>query len=158
MRKFLKVSLLTFVAFIMSYSIYADVNKGKFGIALNYPGLGIKYFLSNKIAVELKGQNETDIFVSGLRGYYYFNPKAKYLLFTGLEADFISFKGKVSEGNGLATELFIGGEYFFIKNLSLQLDLGPTLISIQDKQTSESVSGIEYIVNLGINYYFGGKK
>jgi hypothetical protein len=71
---------------------------------------------SNKISTEIKYQAENDIFVVGLINYYYFSSKIKYVLFTGLEYDFVSFKSKISEGNGFASELFIGGEYFLIKN------------------------------------------
>jgi len=134
---------------------FAGVSKGDFGVGLNYPGLGARYFFSDKMATELKVQTENNIFVGGLRGYYYFSPKAQYLLFAGLEGDFVTFKGDVSEGTGFATEVFVGGEYFFAKQLSLLLDFGTALISLADKSTSESVSGIEYVVNFGINYYFG---
>lgn len=94
--------------------------------------------------------------VGGLRGYYYFSPQAKYLLFVGLKGDFVTFKGEDSKGTGFAGELFVGGEYFFVKSFSFQLDLGPALISLEDtKDTTESVSGLEYVVNFGINYYLG---
>lgn len=166
MRRKLIVRLLTVVCMLFSFSfVFGEVGKGDFGVGINYPGLGARYFLSDKISLELKGQFETNITVGGLRGYYYFNPKSKsktktkskstYLLFAGLEGDYVSFKGDVSKGTGLAGELFIGGEYFFTKSFSLQLDLGPALISLTDKDTSESVNGVEYVTNFGINYYFG---
>lgn len=141
--------------FTFSFPVYAGFVKGDFGIGLNYPGFGVRYFLSDKISLEGKGQFEKDIFVGGLRGYYYFKPEAKVLSFVGLEADFVSFKGEESEGNGFAGELFVGGEYFFAKKLSMQLDFGPAYIFLEDKDTSEFVGDIEYVVNFGINYYFG---
>ncbi|MBI5574290.1 MAG: hypothetical protein HY919_07050 [Elusimicrobia bacterium] len=135
--------------------VYGEVAKGNFGIGVNYPGIGARYFFSDKISAELKGQIEKDIFVGGLRGYYYFSPQAKYLLFAGLEGDFVTFKGDDSKGTGFAGELFVGGEYFFNKSFSVQLDLGPALVSLKDDDTSESVNGLEYVVNFAINYYFG---
>lgn len=156
MRRKLIVRLLTVVCMLFSFSfVFGEIGKGDFGVNINYPGLGARYFLSDKISLELKGQFETNITVGGLRGYYYFNPKSTYLLFAGLEGDYVSFKGDVSKGTGLAGELFVGGEYFFTKSFSLQLDLGPALISLTDKDTSESVNGTEYVTNFGINYYFG---
>ena len=158
-RKFvLKLVLfcLLFSTALLCDYIYGEVAKSDFGIGVNYPGLGARYFLSDKISLEAKGQIEKDIFVGGLRGYYYFSPKAKYLLFAGLEGDFVTFKGDESKGTGFAGEIFVGSEYFFNKKFSVQLDLGPAYISLKDtKDTTESVSGLEYVVNFGINYYFG---
>ncbi len=134
---------------------YGEVIKGDLAIGVNYPGLGVRYFLSDKVSLEIKGQAGENIAVGGLRGYYYFKSKEKFLPFAGFEGDFIKFKGDVSRGTGIAVELFAGGEYFFNKKLSLQMDLGPGLISLNDRSTSESVSGLEYIVNFAINYYFG---
>ncbi|MFH1415122.1 MAG: hypothetical protein ABIH89_03440, partial [Elusimicrobiota bacterium] len=102
-----------------------------------------------------KCQIEKDIFVGGLRGYYYFSPEKKLIPFTGLEAGFVSFVGEDSEGTGFTGELFVGGEYFFTKRFSFQMDFGPALLSLRDKDTSESVTGLEYVVNFGIYYYFG---
>lgn len=136
--------------------VFGEVAKGDLGIGINFPGIGVRYFLSDKISLEVKGQIEKDIFVGGLRGYYYFKSKEKLLPFVGLEADFVTFKGDESEGTGFAGEIFVGGEYFFAKSFSVQLDLGPAFISLKDtKDTSESVNGLEYVVNFGINYYFG---
>lgn len=150
-----KSVLIFFLLLTLSSQASGEVAKGKFGLGLNYPGLGARYFLSDKISLEGKGQFEKDILVGGLRGYYYFKPEAKVLPFIGLEADFVSFKGEESKGIGFAGELFVGGEYFFAKKLSVQLDFGPTYISLKDKDSSESVGGIEYVINFGINYYFG---
>jgi len=147
---------LAVLSLLFSFSFaYGEVTKGDLAIGVNYPGLGVRYFLSDKVSLELKGQAEGNIVVGGLRGYYYFRSKGKFLPFAGLEGDFIKFKGDVSKGTGVAGELFAGGEYFFDRKLSLQMDLGPGLISLNDKSTSESVSGLEYVVNFAINYYFG---
>lgn len=157
MKKELMMKLIVSFCLLLTFScpVYAGLAGGDFGIGLNYPGLGVRYFLSNKISLEGKGQFEKDIVVAGLRGYYYFNREAKVLFFTGLEADFISFKGDDSEGSGFAGELFIGGETFIVKSLSVQLDFGPAFISLKDKDTSLKADGVELVLNFGINYYFG---
>ena len=136
-------------------SLYGAAAKNDIAVGVNYPGFGVRYFLKDKIAPEFKLQFESGVSVLGLRGYYYLSKTAKYLLFSGLEFDIISFKGGDSKGSGFAGEIFIGGEYFFAKNFSFQLDLGPAIISLKDKDTSESVNGAEYVANLGVNYYFG---
>lgn len=137
--------------------VFGEVEKGDIGIGVNYPGVSVKYFTSDKLALELKGQAEKNIVIGGLRGYYYFSTGKKFLPFAGLEADFISFKGLDSKGTGFAAELFVGGEYFFGKKLSLQMDMGPAFVSLADKKTHISGRGLEYVVNFAINWYFGKK-
>lgn len=140
---------------MLSFPVYGGVAKGDFGVGLNYPGLGMRYFLSDGISVELKGQVGDDIVIGGLRGYYYFTRDSKVLLFAGLEGDFVSFKGDESKGTGYVGELFVGGETFFVNSLSVQLDIGPAYIFLKDDDTSKDVSGVEYVANFSINFYFG---
>jgi len=150
------ISVIIFSLFIFHsfcFSVCAEAVKGDFGVGLNYPGIGIRYLFSNRLSLECKGQYADDITVAGLRGYYYLSSRANILLFTGIETDYISFKGEESEGTGIASEFFVGGEYFFIRNISIQLDIGPAYIYLKDKDVSVTVDGIEYVVNIGINYY-----
>ena len=134
---------------------YGDSSEGKIGVGLNYPGMSVRYFLSDITSLELKGQYEQDILVLGSRFYYYFDCKSEVLLFGGIEGDYVSFKGEESQGNGFACELFVGLEYFFTKKLSFQMDIGPAWIYLADRNyTSVTVAGFEYVVNLGFNYYF----
>jgi len=151
----MKKGIFVFLILFISLPLYAEFSKGKIGVDVNYPGLGVRYFFTDKISEGLKGQFEKDIGVYGLRGYYYFKPGEKLSLLSGLECDYVSFEGDESEGSGFAVELFVGGEYFFAKNISLQMDMGPAFIALNDKDTDESVGGVEYVVNIGINYYFG---
>lgn len=131
------------------------IEKGRFAAGLNYPGLGLRYFLTDRYSLELKGQFATNIVVGGLRTYRYFAPRHGMHLFAGLEADYVNFKGDRSKGSGAAGQLFLGGECFFMRRLSAQLDFGPAYVYLPNKQDPSSVSGIEYVVNFGINYYFG---
>jgi hypothetical protein len=150
--------LLLLIAGVLLFSaslLHAEAAKGDFAVGLNYPGLGVRYFLRDNISIEAKGQMESEIGVFGLRGYYYVNPKDKIVYFYGLETDYTTFKYEDSKGTGFAGEIFAGGEYFFAKSFSFQADFGPAIISIKDKDTSESASGLEFVVNFGINYYFG---
>jgi len=152
---FIRTGLILYLLCTVSFAVRSEVNGGNFAVGLNYPGIGLKYFLTDKIPLELKIQTDTNVTVTGLRGYYYFNPSPCLHLYAGLEMDTLSFTGEVSKGSGFATLLFIGGEYFLGNSLSLQLDIGPAMISLSDTDTSVSVSGMEFVANLGINYYFG---
>ena len=137
---------------------HAD-RAGTVGLDLNYPGVGVRYFLQNQSAVEARGQFLGDTKLGGARVYQYFTDeyqKPRGLdLFMGVEADYVSFRGASSRGTGAAGEVFLGGEYFFSRRFSLQLDGGPAYMSIKDAGTSLGVSRFDVVVNFGINLYFG---
>lgn len=155
MRLLRRMFLCLPVMLLFSSFSHAEIGQGKSAIGINYPGFGARYFLSDRLSVEGRIQAANDIVVVGLRSYYYFKVVSKVLLFGGLEADFISFKGDESKGTGFAGEVFAGGEYFFAEKLSVQMDIGPAFISLNDKDTSVSESGVEFVANLGVNFYFG---
>lgn len=150
----MKKELLALIAVLFMVCSSAE---SRLGIGLNYPGIGIRYEMSYNSLIELKGQFGSDITLAGLRGYYNLKQITPTKLFAGIEADYITFKGEKSEGSGYAAEIFFGGEYFLTSRLALQLDLGPAFISLTDKKTSVKQDGIEVVVNIGINYYFGGE-
>ena len=139
----------------LSCLLHAGVRKGDIGVGLNYPGLGLRYCISNRISLELKGQYEKDITVGGLRMNYYLKRQGAVLFFAGMEGDYISFEGDTSKGNGYVGEIYLGGETFVARGLSLQLDIGPAFIQVKDTDTKLKEDGVEVVANIGINYYFG---
>ncbi len=132
---------------------HAEGPNRRLGIGINYSGVGVRYFFTRQFALELKAQHETDVSLGGLRGYLYLQPQDKLSIFWGLEGDAVSFEGDNSQGTGIATEVLAGGEYFFAEKLALQLDFGPAYIYLRD-ESSTRTSGLEFVVNAGINYYF----
>ena len=130
--------------------------EGTIAAGLNYPGISVRYGVSGSIVLEGKYQSGEGISLFGPRLYYYFSRVApRVLVFAGGGVDSLTFKGDDSEGTGFVSELFAGGEYFVNDKLSVQLDMGPAFIDLVDKNYSITQSGLEYVVNFGINYYFG---
>lgn len=132
--------------------------KGKIGLNINLPGVGVKYGVSSTLATELKYQMGSDITIMGLRVYKYMGAGSMLPLFWGVEADTVNFKSSASKGTGLAYGVFLGGESFITNSLGILLDIGAMNITLTDDATKESVAGIEPVVNVGINLYFGGGK
>lgn len=124
-------------------------------LGLNYPGVSFKYPLGAFYAAEFKAQSAGGVTLAGVRFYRFFAPSGGVIPLLGLEADYLSYKGSDSKGSGMALGLAAGGETFLSKNLSLQLDFGPALIMVKDGGTGLSASGLEYVVNLGVNLYLG---
>jgi len=135
-----------------------SIGRGAIGLGLNYPGLGIRYFISDRCALEAKGQADKTAAIGGLRVYDYFRPARSMFLFWGVEADYISFKGEVSRGSGAAAEVFGGFEYFALSSVSIQADFGPAYIYLKDRHEPVSAGGLEYVANFGFNIYWGGGK
>ena len=128
--------------------------QNKWALGFVYPGAAIRYQTSEKIALEVKAQASSGIVVAGPRFYYYLGSGSKLSFFCGVEGDYIGFKGKVSKGSGFAGGVFIGGEIPIIKQLSLSMDFGPMYMKLSETEFSESVSGMDYIVNMGIYWRF----
>jgi hypothetical protein len=134
--------------------------QGCVAVGLNYPGLSFRYGMTPKLILEGRYETSEDVSLYGPRGYYVLSgTPEKVITFAGLEGDIVSFKGDGSEGYGTVLSVFYGIEYFINRTLSLQCDFGPAFVSLSDNNSGISQTSVEFVVNLGINYYFkpGGK-
>lgn len=130
---------------------------GDLNLSLNYPGAAVRYFLADGKALELLGQGQDKVFVGGLRYYLFPASLRKGALrpYLAAEADYLGFKGSYAKGTGWGGGLYGGTEYHLNRAFSVQADLGAMYISVKDKDTSLIESGLEFVINLGVNYYFG---
>ncbi|MDD5492010.1 MAG: hypothetical protein PHV60_04945 [bacterium] len=150
----IKYFLCSFLMLLIFSSIgYA----GNFSTGLGYPYLSIKYDFP-VISTEGRLVIGSGIKVYSVRGYwnYYDNDKLKG--FAGLEGGYIIFNTLDTKGTGYERALFIGGEYFINKKLSLLIDLMPTLISLKHADDSRvRVHNFELVANIGVYLHFGAK-
>lgn len=130
--------------------------RGRVGLGLNIPGLGIRYFVIDNLALEARGQMEKDARAEGLRVYGYIGMAPSVLVYLGGEGDLIQFSGDAGKYSGLAAGGFAGVEVFVWRKLSVQCDFGPAYLRLTDKNGMVGQDGLSYIVNFGINLYFGG--
>lgn len=146
-------------AAVAAPGLYAH-RAGSLNLDINYPGAAIRYFVADGKALELLGQGQDHIFVAGLRYYLYPASLRKGALcpYLAVEADYLTFKGAYAKGKGLGGGLYAGTEYHFNRTFSAQADLGAMYVSVKDKDTSLMESGLEFVLNLGFNIYFGGEK
>ena len=140
----------------LAHDAYGEVSNGEFAVGLNTPGVGARYFLSDRFSLEAKVQYQTDVSVFGFREYFYLNPGARKLNFLlGLENSFVSFKADNADGKGFFGEFYLGGEYFLTRRFSFQLDVGPGYVYLSDDSTKLTEKGLEFVANFGLNWYFG---
>ena len=129
---------------------------GDLSLGVGYPYLSAKYDFS---AVSLEGRyaSGAGINVYAGRGYWNFYRSDPVRGFAGLEAGAIRFNTLGLKGSGYEASLFAGGEYRLSENLSLLMDFAPTLIMLRhDVYSDVEVSGVEFVINAGVYYRFGG--
>lgn len=123
----------------------------KVSINLGNPYISLK--VGRKWNVEARGAFGSGIKVFSGRILRNFSDQDKNInLFAGAEAGTISFDRTIS-GKGFLGYAFVGEEYFITPEFALNLDAGIGYLSLTEKVTKIDVAGIEYIVNLGINFY-----
>ena len=132
--------------------------SGKLGMSFGYPYFGVKYGLSSDITAELRGAyNFSDeIYVVSGRGYYNIYRDKSIIEYVGLEGGWTKFNTQGTAGTGYYAMLFGGGEYFFLKNVSLGLDIGPAYIVLGTNYggIDFSTGGLEWVYNVDLNFYF----
>lgn len=146
------------VAFLFVFSFVLSSRAGEprtWALGLNYPGASLRLHLNERYALEGRFQAESGVWAGGFRGYRYFSPAGRVHPFAGLEGDYVGFKEGDAKGSGLAGIAFAGGEYFFAPRLSAQLDVGAGWLGLKDDATSLTDGGLEFVVNVGVNWYFG---
>jgi len=155
LKKFLLVIITVFLVGSLTAPIVTGDNlDNRIGIGLGNPYISIKYGLSSKFSIEGRGAFGSGIFVGGARLYYNFNPEYRAVIFVGGEGDYVSFNVDDMEGFGFVAYGFLGGEYFITKRLTFNLDIGQAYIFLKENESALDEEGLEWVFNLGINYYF----
>jgi len=131
-------------------------SEGTMNININYPGAGVRYFLSGKSALEGRAQDDGHNLDAGARLYWYpmrFSGGSRFSPYLCAEGDYVSFKGPAAKGSGWAGGAFAGLEYSLSQYFSLQMDTGGLFLALRDKGTGLVENDIEFTLNLGVNFY-----
>jgi len=132
--------------------------SGKLGVSIGYPYFSLKYGLSQDITAELRGAyNFTDpVYVVSGRGYLNIYRDKSVIGYIGLEGGWTQFDTEGTAGTGYYGMLFVGGEFFFSKGISLGVDIGPAYIILGTNYggLDFSTGGLEWVYNLSVNLYF----
>jgi len=132
-------------------------NAGGLSIGLGYPYVSLKYDFS-ALAFEGRFVTDSGVKVYSGRGYWNYYSSDRLTGFAGLEGGYINFDTLDTKGTGYERAVFLGGEYFVTKSLSLLIDFAPTLISLKHADDSSvKVHGVEFVANIGLYLHFGGK-
>lgn len=142
-----------FIFTVFTLLLFSNVNA-EWSAGLGWPYISARYGFSPSIALEARVSSMENITVVALRGSWSINNfrDINFKPFIGLEGGYISFNSLDIKGSGLEGSVFLGTEYFITKQISLAADIGPMLIGLNSDKVSSS--GLEWLVNAGIYYYF----
>ncbi|MFB6345078.1 MAG: hypothetical protein ABEK50_04800 [bacterium] len=115
-------------------------------VGLYYPGLTLGY-QGNGYSLELRGSSQDDIQLVGARYSKYVYPYQGGNLYLGLD-------GYHVEGNGYMVGGVGGLQTYLGNSLSFTIDGGPYHIKLNDDISGVQSSGIQFVVNTGINIHF----
>ncbi len=155
-KQMLTIAILVMMVFAGQTINSVDLSK-RIGVSFGFPYLGVKYANSQGMITEFRLNFDGGVGIIGGRVYINFLNKEDFITYFGFECGYIFFNDVEDlKGHGYLGSMFIGGEYFFGKNLSLGGDFGPALISLYSDVDNETatVNGLEWIINLSVNYYF----
>ncbi len=148
-----KVIFLIFILLLLSMPSIGLA--GGLSIGLGYPYVSIKYDFP-VMAIEGRFVTESGVKAYSGRGYWNYYSSDRLKGFTGLEGGYINFNTLDTKGTGYEGALFIGGEYFMNKWLSLLLDFAPTYISLRHADDSSvKVHGVDFVGNIALYLHFG---
>lgn len=134
-----------------------QLRPGLTNIDLNYPGVGVRTFVSDKTALEARVQFERSDLAAGIRYYWYptlSKVDRRFRPYLCLEGDYVVFKKASTKGDGFAAGSFAGIEYALSRQFAVQIDAGPEVFFIRNKDTSATGRELEFILSFGLNYYF----
>lgn len=132
-------------------------NRFFMGIGNPYASFGCdwtpKFTTELRYAADIAGSsNQVKIFM--LRLYKRFPSIRRYNWYYALDYGAITFQGydpntpETQARRGYMAGAYIGGKYNISKNVNISMDIGPSYIDLENE-----VTGIEWIINTGINIY-----
>jgi len=118
--------------------------------------VGLRWFVTDRWAVEAKYQYEKSAMAGGPRMYFYIASLGSIFPYVGIEGDYGKYRDEKVTSVGYAAGAFVGGEVYIYRRFSVQFDFGPVYVSLKDRELSIQSGGIGFMVNFGLTYYIGG--
>jgi hypothetical protein len=132
-------------------------------IGVSYTGGQVRWNFSPRWAVEGHyqfgsadsnwGSIHSNVF--GGRGYRFFYLRERLAWYVGGEGDYVtaSSHSYSYQTTGYAAGTFAGLEFRVLPRLALGADIGPYVISLKEKLSGLSETGIDFVVNTAVNVY-----
>ena len=142
------------VCLLYNETIFSIEQPNKLGISIGNLWLGAKgNIFSQIISTEVRYYGfDPEVKTLSARTHCNFYRSRKVNTFVGLEYGQIYFNMEGISGDGSLIMPFIGTELLIIHRISLSIDIGYANITLKSK--GFSVSGPEWLCNIGVIFYF----
>jgi hypothetical protein len=149
----MKKMLIVAAALVLIGSIAGAADlKGKIGVGFNYPGVQVRYGITDKILAEYKMQFASTNMTIGARGYYnLFEIPGTVPIIPYVGGEYSMIVSNVLT-SGYLTGGFVGVDVIVAKNLAIGGDAGLYWVSLGSTLGNYADYGL--IFNAGITYYF----
>ncbi len=132
----------------------SSVRKKRWFIGLTYPGITAGY-QGNSFALELRGYRSGNTTIYGPRFTNYVYSFRGGNLYWGIDLYSVSeFEGDLTRGDGYMAGGIIGLQKYIGSRFSFTLDSGPYYIKLEDDLSGLDNSGVEFVINTGLNIHF----
>lgn len=138
----------------MCAGVRGEVPEWRWAAIGTFWGAGMRYSATKRMSVESRVLVGDGTAVS-LRGTAHWDKEYRKIRpLAGIEVSVLApvhGKGEKGQSGGL----YVGGEIHLIPRLAIQLDIGPTLLRLQNPSTKKNEWEYENVLNISANYYFG---
>ena len=149
---------LAFLSLLNLTPVQGEIRQQGYSAGIRTSGPSLQWDPFSQVSFGAHIQGAGGVSAYGLRQIYYFNPQdTRWNFFIGLEENRVFFDIDDVKGKGWTAGIFLGGDYFLSKRWSLQMDVGPSYISLEDNEASVANEGLEFVANFGIHWHWGGK-
>ncbi|MFB6346064.1 MAG: hypothetical protein ABEK50_09865 [bacterium] len=123
-------------------------------VGLTHYGMTLGY-QQPKYSFELRGYNQDNSTVYGVRGDYDFYPLQKGSFYGGgAYLNVSEFETELTKGDGTMYGAYVGYQHFLTPSVSFSLDAGPYQVEVTDDLSGVTSSGTELVLDYNLSLHF----
>ncbi|MFB6346067.1 MAG: hypothetical protein ABEK50_09880 [bacterium] len=123
-------------------------------VGLTHYGMTLGY-QQPSYSVELRGYNQDNSTVYGIRGDYDFYPLQSGSFYSGAAYLNVSeFETELTKGDGTMYGAYVGYQHYLTPSVSFSVDAGPYQVEVTDDLSGVTSSGTEFILDYNLSLHF----
>lgn len=131
-----------------------EVPNGRWAAVAAFGGAGVRFTPNPRVSLESRVLYGDGAGVSARGGMQWDKEGWKIRPLAGLEMSILApFHGKGEQGESVL--LYVGGEIRLAQPLTFQVDIGPAMLRVKDKNSKKEEWDYQNVLNASLNYYFG---
>lgn len=152
---FRKIILVPVLLLLCLVNAYSEKTTDRISVSVGMNSLHIKYGVSSKWDIASCAAYGERIWMMGGRLVYTAKNLDTVRIYSGLEAGWINYQDvEQVSGYGYMVGLPVGTECFLSSKFALATEISPAMISLSVNNFDITHTGISWIWNVYVNYYF----